>query len=64
MSKINIFGHFSSREHLKKNFDKILLDNNMTHLLKNKFSKDVGDRKKIKLSKASNSSFLNCSCTS
>ena len=41
MPKTNIFGHFLSRRQLTNIFDKMLVDNNMTHPLKNNFSKDV-----------------------
>ena len=51
--QINIFGHFSSRSDSKKFSDKILSGNNVTHLLKKKFSKDVNKKRKITLSKAS-----------
>ena len=51
--QINIFGHFSSRSDSKQFSDKILSGNNMTHLLKMKFSKDVNKKRKITLSNAS-----------
>lgn len=43
--KINILGQFSSRKSLKNFSDKILLDNNMNHLLKKKKIKNVHNRR-------------------
>ena len=39
MSKINICCPFSSRRELKNVSEKIMLDNNMTNILKKKFQK-------------------------
>ena len=63
--KISIMGHFLSRASLKKFSDKIFVGNNVTYLLEKfllsyRFSKNMYNRKIIALSKASNSSFLNC----
>ena len=52
MLKINIFGHFSSKNFLKK-----LVRHNVSFVEKF-FSKFAYNRKKITLSKASSSSFL------
>ena len=41
MTKINTIGHFSSRVPLKKVSDKILLGNNVTHILEKIFSENV-----------------------
>ena len=60
----NIFGHFSSSNPLKKFSDKILLENNMTYLLKNRISKNVYNERRITLSKASSSSFSDSPCSS
>ena len=45
-------------------FDKILLENNLTHLLKKKFSKNVYNDKRITFSKESNSLFSDHPCFS
>ena len=66
MPRFIFFGQFSSRRPLKKFSDKILFDNNMTHLLQKKktFTKNVYDRWRKTLSKALDSLFLNCLCSS
>ena len=48
----------------KKISIKILLDNNLTNPLKNKFSKNTYNSKQITFSKASSSSFLDYPCSS
>ena len=45
-------------------FEKILLDNNLTHPLKQKFSKNVYNSQQITFSKESNSFFSNYPCFS
>ena len=55
---------FLSRILFKKIFDKILLDNNLTHPLKKKFSKNVYNSKRITFSKESNSLFSDYPCFS
>ena len=55
---------FLSRILFKKIFDKILLDNNLTHPLKKKFSKNVYNGKRITFSKESNSLFSDHPCFS
>ena len=55
---------FLSRILFKKFFDKILSDNNLTHPLKKKFSKNVYNSKRIPFSKESNSLFSDYPCFS
>ena len=55
---------FLSRILFKKIFDKILLDNNLTHPLKKKFSKTVYNSKRITFCKESNSFFSDYPCIS
>ena len=57
MLKIKISYKFLPIILFKKFSDKILLDNNLTHPLKNKFSKNVYNSKQITFSKVSSSSF-------
>ena len=52
------------KEAIKKICDKILLDNDMTAILTDEFSKSVYKRKRITISKASVSSFSNYLCPS
>ena len=55
--RINIVGNFLSRRSLKKFSSKLLLDNNVTHLLEIFFARNVCRRRIMTLSKASNSLF-------
>ena len=65
MPKIKIFGYFSSKKPWKKFPVKILVDDNMTHVLKRKkYSKNIYHRRRIILSKILRSSFSGCSCSS
>ena len=50
--------------YLKSFFEKILLDNNLTHRLKKKFSKNVFNSKRMTFSKESNSLFSDYPCFS
>ena len=50
--------------YLKSFFDKTLLDNNLTHSLKKKFSKNVYNGKRITFSEESNSLFSDHPCSS
>ena len=62
--KIKISCKFLPMILFKKFSDKILLDNNLIHPLKNKFSKNFYNSKQITFSKASSSSFSDYPCWS
>ena len=60
MLEINIFRRDFSTRQSKIFFYKILLHNNLTHLLKKKFSKTFYIRRRITVTKDLNYAFLNC----
>ena len=65
-AQIHFFWSILIKKAIKKVSDKILFDNNMTHLLQKKktFTKNVYDRWRKTLSKALDSLSLNCLCSS
>ena len=63
MPRIDFFCHFRSRRQFKIFPKKILLENDLTHLFKKKFLKNIYNCRKTTLSKALNSSFSEFPCS-
>ena len=63
MPRIDFFCHFRSRRQFKIFPKKILLENDLTHLFKKKFLKNIYNCRKTTLSKALNSSFSDFPCS-